>query len=311
MAEVWDATKPEAGGPRLSAPFRQNWRSLERSPGLRNLAADPLFRQWSGGLPLWWAASGTGATVTQCGPALADTTEWGLGGYSAKLAYGSALARLSQVRIATLPTYWRGKQFALGALALATQLNVARLYVDDGSEVSYSGYIPATTEAWTTLVHEIDASATKLEYGVELASGAVYVEGLSPVVGPVAPQWFVPQELEASGGFRRGANVNTPLGIITATDGVLDQVEIPCRAWRIRAMRRGGGASASTVNVRRNGGGTPHLSTAITLTAADTWYTALVDQDAAYAAGDWPEARLLTVAGSPTQVVVLVDFLPA
>ena len=311
MAENWDVTKPEAGGPRISAPFRQNWRSLERSPGLRNLATDPLFRMWSGGDPLWWAYSGSGAAIEQCGPDQSDTTEWGLGGYAAKLSYGTAAARLSQVRIATLPTYWQGKQVSLSALGLATQLNTARLFIDDGDETSNSEYISTTSEAWETVVHEIGASATKLEFGVELSSGAVYVEGFCLALGPIAPQWYVPQELEAGGGFKRGGVFGTASGLLLAQDGILDQVEIPCRAWRVRAMRRGGGASASTVNVRRNGGATLHLSSDITLAAADTWYYSLVDQDADYDPGDWPEAQLLTVAGSPTQVVVIVDFLPA
>ncbi len=301
MPELWDPTKPAAGGPRASVDLRQNWRSIERAV-MRSLAADPLFLLWGASAPIYWTKSGTGATVTQCGPALADTKEFGLGGYSAKLAYGSALAKLSQVRVASLPTYWRGKEVAIAAYGLASSINTARLYIDDGVTVHYSDYISATADQWATLVATLDAAATKIEIGIELTSGSVYVEGMGLVTGPIPPQHFIP----GGGGFYQGATFSSGAGLSLAQSPPIFIAPAACSVAAVRGRRIGG--TGATINARRNGADN-HLSSALSLTSAATWMDGGAVQNAAYVAGDTLDAMLVTATGTPTDVAVLVYFM--
>ncbi len=302
---LWDATKPPAGGPRLSAEIRQGWESIERSLLSCSLARDPLFREWWGaGAMNCWTVSGTGATIALCGPGLGDTKEFGLGGYSAKLVYGSSTARLKQVIIASLPTHYRGKQVAVGICVNATASNAAKLYVEDGVDTTYSAaYAPAGTDGWLTVVHSFNAAATKLEIGIELTVGSVYVEGASPVWGPIAPMYFVP----ALPPFARGGTMVNTNGIGAAINVVAWQAPFPCMVIGLRAYRVGG--TGATVNARKNGTSN-HLASALSLTSADTWMVAGTVQNQTYAAGDKLEIMIVSVTGSPTQVAIQVDLAP-
>ncbi len=69
---------------------------------------------------------------------------------------------------------------------------------------------------------------------------------------------------------------------------------------------RGGGTGA-TVNARKNGT-LNHLASALSLTSADTWMDGGSVQNTAYAVGDKLEIMVVSIAGSPTQVAVQVNY---
>lgn len=301
---IWDSTKPPAGGPRLSAEIRQGWESIERSLMARSLARDPLFECWGASTPNCWAISGTGATVAQTGPGKVDTKEFGLGGYAAKLSYGSATARLRQTIIASLPTYYRQKQVAAGVWANATASSAAKLYVYDGVDTTYSSqYAPAGSDGWLTVAHEFNAGATQLEIGVELTAGAVYIEAASPVWGPIPPVYFVPPLPVIS----RGGTFVNPNGISAGINIITWQALFPCTVMGLRAYRVDG--TGATVNARKNGTSN-HLASDLSLTSADTWMDAGAVQNQGYAIGDKLEIMVVSVAGTPTQVAIQVDLAP-
>jgi hypothetical protein len=73
----------------------------------------------------------------------------------------------------------------------------------------------------------------------------------------------------------------------------------------VRGYRVGG--TGATINARHNGASN-HLASALSLSSADTWLDGGAVQNTAYAAGDKLEIMIVTVAGSPTQVAIQVDF---
>lgn len=79
----------------------------------------------------------------------------------------------------------------------------------------------------------------------------------------------------------------------------------PCLVTNVRGYRVGG--TGATVNGRRNGSST-HLSSDLSLSSADTWLDGGAVQNTAYAVGDSLELLLQSVSGSPTQVVIQIDF---
>jgi len=83
------------------------------------------------------------------------------------------------------------------------------------------------------------------------------------------------------------------------------RVSFACRVMNVRGYRIGGTGAA--VNARKNGSST-HLSSDLSLSSADTWLDGGAVQNADYAVGDSFEMLLQSVAGSPTQVVIQVDF---
>jgi hypothetical protein len=92
-----------------------------------------------------------------------------------------------------------------------------------------------------------------------------------------------------------------------ARDVMVWRAPYACTVTNVRGHRKGG--TGATVNARRNQGGTNHLASALSLTSADTWMDGGSVQDATYAAGDDLEIRVISVAGSPTEVSVQVDFV--
>lgn len=78
-----------------------------------------------------------------------------------------------------------------------------------------------------------------------------------------------------------------------------------CEVIAVKGIRSGG--TGATINARRNGS-SDHLASALSLTSADTWLDGGAVQNVAYTTGDRLEIMVVTVAGSPTQVGVQVDF---
>ena len=103
--------------------------------------------------------------------------------------------------------------------------------------------------------------------------------------------------------FARGGTILTPS---EAVDVIVWRASFQCIVTNIRGYRIGG--SAATVNARRNGGASDHLASDLSLTTTGAWVDGGVVQDVTYSGGDKLEIRLRSVAGSPAQIAVQVDF---
>jgi hypothetical protein len=83
---------------------------------------------------------------------------------------------------------------------------------------------------------------------------------------------------------------------------------IACTVTNVRGHRKGG--TGATVNARKNQA-SDHLASDLSLTSADTWMDGGSVQNQTYAAGDDLEFEVATVAGTPTEVAIQVDFVRA
>jgi hypothetical protein len=93
---------------------------------------------------------------------------------------------------------------------------------------------------------------------------------------------------------------------ITATINVIAwQAPYACKVVQVRGYRVGG--TSCSINARLNGASN-HLSSALSLTSADTWMDGGAVSNATYAALDKLEIMITAVVGSPTQIGVQVVF---
>jgi len=110
------------------------------------------------------------------------------------------------------------------------------------------------------------------------------------------------EQRKADPQIQRGGAFLNPSGALAVTSW---RAPYACTVLNVRARRAGG--TGATVNARRNGSST-HLSSDLSLTADVTWTDGGAVQNTAYAAGDSLELLLQSVSGSPTEVVIQVDF---
>ena len=103
----------------------------------------------------------------------------------------------------------------------------------------------------------------------------------------------------------RGATHVNPDGITAGINLIAWYAPFACTVITVKGYRVGG--TGATINARKNGT-SDHLSSALSLTSADTWMDGGEVQNATYAAGDKLEIMIVTVAGDPTQIAVQVDF---
>lgn len=102
--------------------------------------------------------------------------------------------------------------------------------------------------------------------------------------------------------FDKGGNVLSPTAPLNVA---VWQAPFACVVTKVSGYRVGG--SGATVNARRNGSAA-HLASNLSLTSADIWMADESVQNTSYAEGDSLELQIVTAAGSPTQVAVLVEF---
>lgn len=100
----------------------------------------------------------------------------------------------------------------------------------------------------------------------------------------------------------KGGVVLSPAAAINV---IIWRAPFACTVTNVRGYRVGG--TGATINARLNGASN-HLASDLSLTSADTWMDGGAVQNTAYAAGDKLEIMVVTLAGSPTQVGVQVDF---
>jgi hypothetical protein len=103
--------------------------------------------------------------------------------------------------------------------------------------------------------------------------------------------------------YSRGGTVLSPTAAVNL---IVWRAPVACVVTAVKGYRVGG--TGATINARRNGASN-HLASALSLTSADTWMDGGTVQNTAYAAGDRLEIMVVTVAGSPTQVAVQVEFV--
>ena len=101
--------------------------------------------------------------------------------------------------------------------------------------------------------------------------------------------------------FARGGTVLSP----AVQNIIVWQARFPCTVTQVRGYRVGG--TGATINSRRNGASN-HLSSALSLTSADTWMDGGAVQNTAYVADDKLEIMVVSVTGSPTQVSIQVNY---
>lgn len=107
--------------------------------------------------------------------------------------------------------------------------------------------------------------------------------------------------------FEKGNGLYNPSGITTTPNLFTWVAPYACTVTAIKGYRVGG--TGATINARRNAGAVSnHLASALSLTSADTVMDGGAVQDTTYAAGDKLEIMIVSVAGSPTQVSVQVNF---
>jgi hypothetical protein len=104
--------------------------------------------------------------------------------------------------------------------------------------------------------------------------------------------------------FSIGGPILDPTG---ARDIMVWRAPFACTVTNVRAHRKGG--TGASVNARRNQSGTNHLSSSLSVSSADTWMDGGSVQDAAYAAGDDLELRLISITGAVTEITIQVDFI--
>lgn len=199
-AAQWDATKPAQGGALTSADFRNNWTAIEKAIGHQNLLQDPTFLVWAAGdsaSPTGYATSGTGHAVARTGVGLADTNRR-TGDFATKLVSGaSATAYLTQF-ILPSDAYddgFDGMPVACGAWVKTSVASAVRLYFADGGATSVSTYhTGGGAWEWLKLTHTTSATATVLQWALEVAAGTVtaYISAPTCLLGQIPPADFVP-----------------------------------------------------------------------------------------------------------------------
>jgi len=102
--------------------------------------------------------------------------------------------------------------------------------------------------------------------------------------------------------FTKGGTTLDPTGAINILTW---RAPFACTVTNVRGNRIGG--TGATINARKNGADN-HLSSALSLTSADTWADGGAVSNTSYAAGDDLEIMIVTVAGTPTQIAIQVEF---
>lgn len=102
--------------------------------------------------------------------------------------------------------------------------------------------------------------------------------------------------------FSKGATILDPAGAVNV---VVWRAPYACTVTAVRGMRTGG--TGATINARKNGASN-HLASALSLATAGAFQSNTTIANATYAAGDYLELMLVSIAGTPTSIVMQVDF---
>ena len=239
-----------------------------------NCVLNDTFIIWAAGdsaAPTGWTLAGTGAACARAGTGLADTKRK-VGDFCAKLTFGSATLTLSQD---VLPTaafsrvdHLKSEPVGFGAWVWADAASQSRVYVTDGVTTGYSSYHTGDGSwQWLSVEHTLSGSATKLQVGISVGSGAAnpaYFSGPTLIFGDIAPaNWrptpnvvgtvFLPSAGAQSTGTAKGWYTFNRMAIVK---------HIECN---LRTAPTG----ATTFKVDVNKGGNSMLNSVIAFTASD------------------------------------------
>jgi hypothetical protein len=167
-----------------------------------NVVLNETFLVWAAGdaaAPTGWTLAGTGAACARAGTGLADTKRK-VGDFCAKLTFGSTTLTLAQD---VLPTaafarldHLQGKDVGFGAWVWSNLASQTRLYVTDGVSSGYSSYHTGDgTWQWLSVAYTLSGSATHLEAGIRVESGAgnpAYLSGATLILSTIAPTGWRP-----------------------------------------------------------------------------------------------------------------------
>jgi hypothetical protein len=104
----------------------------------------------------------------------------------------------------------------------------------------------------------------------------------------------------------RGGVLYSASGLSSAVNIIVWEAPFNCLVTNVKGYRVGG--SGATVNARKNGTSN-HLSSALSLSSADTWMDGGAVQNTQYYVGDKMEIMLVSASGSPTQIAIQVNML--
>jgi len=113
---------------------------------------------------------------------------------------------------------------------------------------------------------------------------------------------------ELAGPENHGGVVVNPYGITVAINVFTWVAPYVCTVTAVKGYRVGG--TGATINARKNGVSN-HLAAALSLTSADTVTDGGAVQNTPYAVGDKLEIMVVSAAGSPTQLGIVVYFTRA
>lgn len=262
----------------------------------------------SAGDPVALTASGHGAAAdphpqyaldTEKGAASGIATLDGAGkltssqlplGTSASTAAAGNDSRLSDSRtpLAHASTHQPGGSDAMAVDAAAATGSLRT--IGTGALQAAAGNDSRLSDARTPTAHVLD-SATHTISG-KTAGQFMRASGATAFVFEAVP-------------FSRGGTLYKSDGIVTAVNIIVWRAPFACTVTAVKGYRVGG--TGATINARKNGASN-HLASDLSLTSLDTWMDGGSVQNTAYAAGDKMEIMIVSVAGSPTQVAVQIDF---
>jgi len=213
--------------------------------------------------------------------------------------------------------------------AKAVPITADLLLIEDSADSNNKksitiGTLPAAAPASHALagaLHSADTITnlnTKLSDGDVISTKAGEIAAITEKTSLAAGDMFLIEDSADSNNKKRllasntlgnlktkGNGVYNPSGITVAVNMIAWRAPYACTVTNVRGYRVGG--TGATINARNNGANN-HLASALSLSSADTWMDGGAVQNVTYAAGDKLEVMLVTVAGSPTQILIQVDF---
>jgi hypothetical protein len=181
---------------------------LRSQLGAVNLLSNDTFLIWPAGdtsLPADWVTASGSATYARSGSGISSPNDKQKAGL-----FALAITNAGKVEQQVIPAaqftnssaeIFKGTKFAFGCWVYATIASHARIYLDDGGTPTTSKYHSGTA-GWefisvkadlSQLVHQVSATATKLHFGLEVASaGTAWFSGPTLLYSDFAPNWHIP-----------------------------------------------------------------------------------------------------------------------
>ena len=193
----WESDVPASGTQGQAPEIRAQFSAIEDQGLGRNFLGDPDFKIWADGddaTPSWWRTSGAGIVI-------ARETSVVKGDVSAfKMTYGSATAWLTQELISdgektqAIEDALLGAAFSCG-VGIYTSSSDCKVVLGEVATGEYTAAISSGSWQWVKHTLPITAAMDRLWFGVRLNSAGYVIVALPTVVmGPIAPDFYIPGE---------------------------------------------------------------------------------------------------------------------